>query len=146
MKSFLYYLCIYFNLFNWRLITLQYCSEFCCTLAWISDGCTCVPHPAPFPLPSHPIPQSCPSAPALSALLHALNLDWWSIPHMVIYMFPCYSLKSSHSSLFPQSSIVCSLYVSFAVSCLYFSFILKDNFARYAICYSSLLFFFLSVL
>jgi len=108
---FILFIYIFFNLFNWRLITLQYCSEFCHTLTWISDGCTCVPHPAPFPLPPHPIPQSCPSVPALSALLHALNLDWWSIPHMVIYMFPCYSLKSSHSSLFPQSSIVCSLYM-----------------------------------
>ena len=33
--------------FNWRLITLQYCSGFCHTLPWISHGCTCVPHPEP---------------------------------------------------------------------------------------------------
>ena len=34
-----------FNLFiyfNWRQITLQYCSCFCHTLTWISHGCTCV--------------------------------------------------------------------------------------------------------
>ena len=43
--------------FNWRLITLQYCSGFCHTLTWISYGCTCVPHPEPlFHFPPHPIP------------------------------------------------------------------------------------------
>ena len=62
-------------------------------------------------LPPHPIPQGCPSTLALSALFHALNLDWCSISHMVIYMFQCYSLKSSHPCLFPQSPKVCSLYL-----------------------------------
>jgi len=50
--------------FNWRLITLQYCSVFCHTLIWISHGGTCVPHSEPcsyLPLP-HPIPQGHPSA------------------------------------------------------------------------------------
>ena len=45
------------NLFNWRLITFQYCSGFCHTLTWISHGCTCVPHPElllPPPSASHP--------------------------------------------------------------------------------------------
>ena len=46
------------------------------------DGCTCVPYPEPpFYLPPHPIPQGHPSAPALSTLSHASNLDWWSISH-----------------------------------------------------------------
>ena len=44
----------------------------------------------------HPIPLGCPSASALNTLLHALNLDWSSISHMVIYMFQCNSLKSCH--------------------------------------------------
>ena len=43
--------------FNWRLITLQYCSGFCHTLTWISHGYTCV-HPfrnsLPSPSTSHP--------------------------------------------------------------------------------------------
>ena len=83
--------------FNWRLIILQYCGGFCHTLTWISHGCSCVLHPEPFSnLPPHPIPQHCPNAPALSALFHAPNLDWWSISHMVIYMFQCYSFNSSH--------------------------------------------------
>ena len=58
-----------FIYFHWRLITLQYCSGFCHTSTWISHGCTCVPHPEPSShLPPHPIPQGCPSAPALSTL------------------------------------------------------------------------------
>ena len=65
----------------------------------------------PSHLPPHPIPLGCPSAPALSALFHASNLDWWSISQMVIHMFQCYSLKSSHPPLLPQSPKVCSLYL-----------------------------------
>ena len=66
----------------------------------------------------HPIPWGCPSAPALSPPFHALNLDWWSISHMVIYMFQCYSLKSSHPCLLSQSPKVCSLYLSLLMSCI----------------------------
>ena len=62
-------------------------------------------------LPPHPMPQGCPSAPASSALFHALNLDWSSISHVVIYTFQCYSLKSSHPHLLPQSPKVCSLHL-----------------------------------
>ena len=69
LKKFIY--------FSWRLIRLQYCSGLCHTLIWISHGCTCVPHPEPpSHLPPHPIPQGHPSAPALSTLSLALNLDW----------------------------------------------------------------------
>ena len=96
LKKFIY--------FNWRLITLQYCSGFSHTLTWISHGCTSVPHPeAPSHLPPHPIPQGHPSAPALSTLSHASHLDWQSVSHMIIYMFQCYSLRSSHPRLLPQS-------------------------------------------
>ena len=49
-----------------------------------------------------PIPQGHPSAPALSTLSHASNLIWRSISH-IIYMFQCYSLKSSHPCLLPES-------------------------------------------
>ena len=102
----------FFKNFNWRLITLQYCGGFCHTFTWISHGCTCVRHPEPSShLPPHPIPQGHPSVPALSTLSHALNLDWWSISHMIIYMFQCYSLKSSHPHLLPQSPKVCSLHL-----------------------------------
>ena len=98
--------------FNWRLINLQYCSGFCHTLAWISHGCKCVPHPEPpSHVPPHLITQGHLSAPALSTLSHALNLDWWSVSHMIIYMFQCYSLKSFHTRLLPQSPKDCSLHL-----------------------------------
>ena len=98
--------------FNWRLITLKYCSGFCHTLTWIRHGYTCVPHPKPpSHTPPHPIPQSHPSAPALSTLSHVLNQDWQSVSHMVIHMFQCYPLKSSHPHLLPQSPKVCSLHL-----------------------------------
>ena len=78
--------------FHCRLITLQYCGGFYHTLTWISHGCTCIPHPEPRShLPPHPIPLGHPSAPALSTLSHASNLDWRSVSHMVVYMFQCYS-------------------------------------------------------
>ena len=64
--------------------------------------------PSP-PSPSHP--SGCPSALALSVLFHASNLDWWSISHMVIYMFQYYSLKLSHPRLLPKSPKICSLYL-----------------------------------
>ena len=70
---FYFYFIIFFNFYffiSWRLITLQYCSEFCHTLTWISHGFTCVPHPnPPSHLPLHPIPLGLPSAPGLSTCL-----------------------------------------------------------------------------
>ena len=69
-------------------------------------------HPEPpSHLLSHPIPLSCPRAPALSALLPASELHWSSISHMVIYMLQCYSHNSSHPCLLPQSPKTCSLYL-----------------------------------
>ena len=62
-------------------------------------------------LPLYPIPLGCPRAPGMSALLHASNLHWSAISHMVIYMFQCYSLKSSHLCLLTQSPKVCSLHL-----------------------------------
>ena len=98
--------------FNWRLITLQYCCGFCHTFTWDSHGRTYVPHPyPPSYLPPHPIPQGHPSALALSTLSHASNLDWWSSSHMVIYMFQCYSLRSSYPHLLPQSPKDCSIHL-----------------------------------
>ena len=85
---------------------------FCHTLTWICHGCTCVPHPEPpLHLTPHPIPLGHPSAPALSTLSHASNLDWWSVSCMIIYMFKGYSLRSSHPRLFPQSPKDCSIHL-----------------------------------
>ena len=47
------------------------------------------------------------------------NLDWRSISHMITYMFQCYSLKSSHPCLLPQSPKVCFFTsVSLLPSCI----------------------------
>ena len=81
------YFFLNFN-FNWRHITLQYCGGFCHTVTWISHVYTYVSHPEPpSHLPSLPIPQGHPSAPALSTLSHASNLDWQLILNRIIYMF-----------------------------------------------------------
>ena len=103
---------LFFKIYlNWRLTTLQYCGGFCHTFTWISHGSSCVPHSqTPSHLPPHSIPRGHPSAWALSTLYHASNLAWWSISNMIIYMFQCYSLKSSHPHLLPQSPKVCSLH------------------------------------
>ena len=61
----------------------------------------------PFP----PLSPPHPSGLSQSTLLHVLSLHWLSISHMVIYMFQCYSLKSSHPGLLPQSPKVCSLHL-----------------------------------
>ena len=104
----------FFFFFKWRIITLQYCGVFF-FLPYMDmnqpQGHVC-PHPeCPSHLPPHPTPPGCPRALALSALLHASNSHWSSISHMIIYMFQCYSLKSSHPSLHPQSPKVCSFHL-----------------------------------
>ena len=94
-----------FFFFNWKIIILQYCDGFCHTSAWISHRHTTVP--SFLNLPPHPTPLGCHRA--LGSLHHTANSHWLSILHMIVYMFRCYSLKSSHSLpplLWPK---VCSL-------------------------------------
>jgi len=118
VDSFIFFLHLFCLLFFFFFLIGDYFTIlwFCHTFTWISHVCICVPHPdPPSHTPPHPIPQGHLSAPALSTLPHASNLDWRSISYMIIYMFQCYSLKSSHPCLLPQSPTVCSLCVSFAV-------------------------------
>ena len=107
-----------FIFISWRLITLQYYSGFCHTLTWINHGFTRVPHPGPPlppPSPSHPSGSSQCTRP--KHLSHASNLDWWSVSPLIIYMFQCFSLWTSHPRLLPQSPKVCSVHL-----CLFFCF------------------------
>ena len=82
-------------------------------------GADMSPHPKPLSYqPPRPIPLGCPRAPALSALLHTPNFHRSSVLHMVMYMFQCYSLKSSHPRLLPQSLKVGSLHLSLLLPCM----------------------------
>ena len=91
----------FLNLFIFYFTILYW---FCHTLTWIRHRCTCVLHPEPSShLPPHRKSQGHPSAPALSTLYHASNLDRQSVSHMIIYMFQCHSPKPSHPHPLPQS-------------------------------------------
>ena len=72
---------------------------------------TCLPSPSP----SH-LSGLSQFTQTLSAPFHASNLDWSSISQMVIYMFQCYSLKSSHPLPLPLSPKVCSLHLCLLLS------------------------------
>ena len=62
---------------------------------------------------SHLLPHSihlgCHRAPDLSSLNHTVNSQWLTILHILVYMFPCYYLHSSHPLLSLPESQVCSL-------------------------------------
>ena len=98
---------------NWRLITLQCCSVFGHT--WFSYGWTCVPHPEPLS-PSHPsgLSQCTGSEHPVSCIELRLVIHF----SMVIYMFQCYSLKSSHPRLLPESKSLFFMSVSLLLSCI----------------------------
>ena len=58
-----------------------------------------------------------------------------SVSHMVIYMFQCFSLKSSIPHLLPQSSKVCSLYLCLFCCLGYRVIITLSKFHIYALIY-----------
>ena len=92
----------------------NYVTIFWWFLAWITHRCTCVPPSwTLFHLLPHPIPLGCSRASGSSALLHASNLHWPSISHLIIYTFQSFSLKSSHPCLLQMSPSpnVCSLHL-----------------------------------
>ena len=71
--------------------------------------------PLPPPSPSQPSGSSqCTSPEHLS---NASNLGWWSVSPLIVYLFQCYSLRTSHPRLLPQSPKVCSVHL-----CLFFCF------------------------
>ena len=82
-------------------------------------GTSDVPHPEPpSHLLPHPIPQDHPSAPALSTLSHASNLDWQSVSHTSFeYEFrikrPGFSFGLNH----PQEECVCLVVQSCPTPC-----------------------------
>ena len=97
-----------------------------CSLSWT---------PLPPPSPSHPSGSSrCTSHEYLS---HASNLGWRSVSQLTIYMFQCYSLRSSHPHLLPQSSKVCSTHL-YLFCCLTYSVIITIFLNLIYICISIL--------
>ena len=102
-----------FIYFNWRLTTLQYCGDFCHTLTWISHGCTCVPPSwTALPPPSQSHPSGLSQCTGFECPVSCIELGLVTyFTYGNIYMFQCYSLKSSHPYLLPLSPKVCSLYL-----------------------------------
>ena len=115
---------------------------FCHTLPWIRHRCTCVPHPEPSSyLPPHTLPLGHPSAPALSILYHASNLDWQFVSHIILYMFQCHSPKSSHPCPLPQSPKDCSIHLCL-FCCLAYRVIITIFLNSIYMCYYTVLVFF----
>ena len=104
----------------------------------------CSPFGTPSHLPPHPIHQGHPNAPALRTLSHALNLDWRSISHMIIYMFQCCSLKSFHLYHLLQSPKHCSIYLRLFCCLAYRVIVTIFLNSIYMRQYTVLVFFFLS--
>ena len=69
----------------------------------------CLPLKPPPHLPHHPTLLGFHRELALRSLCCTANYHWLSTLHMVMYMFPCYFLKSSHLLSPPRWPNVCSL-------------------------------------
>ena len=65
--------------------------------------------PLPPPSASHPSGSSQCTSP--EHLYHASNLGWWSVSPLIIYLFRCCSLETSHPRLLPQSPKVCFVHL-----------------------------------
>ena len=70
-----------------------------------------IPHPTAYP--SHPSGLS--NITSFECPVSFIEL-WWYISHMVIYMFPCYSLKSSHPRSPTESKSLFFISVSLLLS------------------------------
>ena len=92
-ENFFFFKFIYFN---WRLITLQYCSGFCHTLTWISHGCTCVPHPEPSSLPIPSLWVVPVHQPQASSIVH----QTWTGDSFHIWYYTCFNaILPNHPTL-----------------------------------------------
>ena len=101
------------NLFNWSLITLQYCIGFAIHQHESATVYTCSQSSTPLPplSPFHPSGSSQCTSPEhpVSCIEPGLAIILSYVSHMIIYMFQCYSLKSSYPCLLPQSPKDCSI-------------------------------------
>lgn len=87
---------------------------------------------------SPPIPLGCPSAPALSAVLHTWNFAlviYFAYGSLHTYMFQWCSLKASHTAPSAESKSLLYLWASLAALHVG-SLVLFSKFHRYALIYS----------
>ena len=67
------------------------------------------PSRSPHPPPSPPAPTRSYQSTRSERLSHASNLGWCSVSPLIVYMFRCCSLETSHPRLLPQSLNDCSI-------------------------------------
>ena len=125
----------FFFFLGFIFFTLQYRIGFAIHQHESATGVHVFPILNPPPISHHPIPQGHPSAPAPSTLSHASNLDWWSISHMIIYMFSCFSPKSSHPHPLTESKRLFYTCVSLLLSCIQGYHYHHSKFHIYALVY-----------
>ena len=103
-----FFLLIYL-FFSWRITALHNSVGFCQTSSWISHRYTYVPSllNLPFSSPHHPSRLS--QSTSFVSLYHMANFPCLSALHMIIYVFQCYSLKSSLFLFPPLCPKVCPL-------------------------------------
>ena len=73
------------------------------------------PSRSPLPPPSPPAPSRSSQSTRSERLSPASNQGWWSVSPLIVYMFRCCSLETSHPRLLPQSLNDCSINL-----CLFF--------------------------
>ena len=86
-------------IYNWKITALQYFFGFCHKSARISHRYTYVPSLLNLPPLSPSQPSRLSQSTGLSSLSHTANFHWLCVLHMVLYMFPCCSLRSAHPLL-----------------------------------------------
>ena len=99
---------LFFLFFNQRKMALKCCVGFCCTTTQFSHNYMYITSLPPLPLP-HPS-RSAQSA-RLSSMYYIGTSYQLSILHMVVYIYWCYFVYSSHSLLLVLYSQFCSLYL-----------------------------------
>ena len=75
------------------------------------------PSRSPLPPPSLPDPSGSSQCTRSEHLSHTSHLGWWSVSPLIVYLFQCCPLETSHPRLLPQSPKVCSVHL-----CLFFCF------------------------